>query len=105
MGMLSSSNRVVQLKLNHVFKIFHNLSPEYMHLNFTKVSTFHKYKTRGSPFNFVVPLAKGPARFTFYNTAIHHWNSLPNDIKSTQDFNVFKTLVKKHLSIQNINQF
>ena len=33
-GMLSSRDRVVQLKLNHVFKILHNLSPEYMKIFF-----------------------------------------------------------------------
>ena len=65
--------------------------------DFTRVSSFHKYNTRGSPYNFVVPLAKGQARFTFNSTAIHHWNSLPNEIKSNSDFNVFKKLVKKHL--------
>ena len=36
-------------------------------------------------------------KFTFYSTAIHHWNSLPNEIKSISDFNLFKKLVQKHL--------
>ena len=58
----------------------------------------HKYSTRGSSFNFAVPKSKGQARFTFYNTAIHHWNTLPNEIKNTNDFNMFKQLVKKHLA-------
>ena len=53
--------------------------------------------TRGSPFNCVVSLAKGQAKFTFYSTAIHHWNSLPNEIKSISDFKLFKKLVKNHL--------
>ena len=65
--------------------------------DFTRVSSLHKYNTRGSPFNFVVPLAKGQARFTFNSTAIRHWNSLPNEIKSISDFNLFKKLVKKNL--------
>ena len=58
------------------------------------VSSVHKYSTRGSSFNFAVPKSKGQARFTFYNTAIHHWNALPNEIKNTNDFNMFKQLVK-----------
>ena len=29
-------------------------------------------------------------RFTFYNTAIHHWNSLPNNITGISGFNSFK---------------
>ena len=97
-GMLSSRDRVVQLKLHHVFKIFHDLCPEYMKLFFTRISTVHRYSTRGSPYNFVVHQSKGQACFTFYNTAIQHWNSLPNDIKGTNDFVTFKELVKKHLS-------
>ena len=59
---------------------------------FTRVSSVHRYSTRGSPFNFVVPHSKGHTRFTFYNTAIHHWNSLPNEIKDIQDFNLFKKI-------------
>ena len=57
----------------------------------------HKYSTRGSSFNFAAPKSKGQARFTFYNTAIHHWNALSSEIKNTNDFNMFKQLVKKHL--------
>ena len=97
-GMISCQDRVMQLKLNHVLKFFHNISPEYLKLHFTRVSSVHKYSTRGSSFNFAVPKSKGQARFTFYNTAIHHWNALPNEIKNTNDFNMFKQLVKKHLA-------
>ena len=75
--------KLVQLKLNHVFKIFHNLSPDYMKMYFTRASSVHRYSTRGSPFNVVVPRSKVQARFTFYNTAIHQWNSLPNEIKNS----------------------
>ena len=35
-GMISCQDRVMQLKLNHVFKIFHNISPEYLKLHFTR---------------------------------------------------------------------
>ena len=96
-GMLSCKDRIVQLKLNHVFKIFNDTCPHYLKFDFTRVSSLHKYNTRGSPFNFVVPLAKGQAKFTFYRIAIHYWNSLPNEIKSISDFNLFKKLVNKHL--------
>ena len=71
-GMLPSRDRVVQLKPYQVFKIFQNLSPDCMKMYSTSVSSVHRYSTRGSPFNFVVPRSKGHARFTFYNTAIHH---------------------------------
>ena len=98
-GMISCQDRVMQLKLNHVFKIFHNISPQYLKLYFTRVSSVHKYSTRGSSFNFAVTKSKDQARFTFNNPAmIHHWNALPNEIKNTNDFNMFKQLVKKHLA-------
>jgi hypothetical protein len=91
-----------QLKLNHVFKIFHNKAPQYLKLHFTRVSSVHNYSTRGSPFNFVVPKSKGQARFTFYNTAIHHWNALPNSIKNTEDLNTFKKMVKQYLASDTV---
>ena len=85
-SLLSSRDRVVQLKVNQVFKNFHNLFPDYMKMYFTRVSSVHRYSTRGNPFNFVIPCSKGQARFTFYNTAIHHWNCLPNEIKDIYYF-------------------
>ena len=90
-GMLSCKDRIVQLKLNHVFKIFNDTCPHYLKFDFTRVSSLHKYNTRGSPFNFVVPLVKGQAKFTFF------FYILSNEIKSISDFNLFKKLVKKHL--------
>ena len=72
-------------------KFFHNISPEYLKLHFTRVSSVQKYSTRGSSLCFAVPKSKGQARFTFYNTAIHHWNALPNEIKNTNDFKGSRT--------------
>ena len=54
-------------------KIFNATCPHYLKFDSTCVSPLCKYGTRGSPFDFVVPLEKGQARFTFYNTAVHHW--------------------------------
>ena len=100
-GMLSVNDRVIQLKLNHVFKIFHNIAPEYLKVHFTRISAAHSHSTRGSPFNFVVPLCKGNGSHTFYNTAIHHWNSLPKNIKQIQEFSLFRKCIKTHLAGQD----
>ena len=60
LGMLSVKDRVTQLKLNHVYKIFHNKAPDYMCYKFIKVSDMHNHSTRDSTTNFVVPTMKGP---------------------------------------------
>jgi hypothetical protein len=99
-GLLSVKDRVIQMKMNHVFKIFQGTAPDYLNLNFTRTSSIHKYSTRGSPFNFIVPKIKGQASQTFYFTAIRHWNFMPNSIKETGNFPKFKHAVKKHLSDQ-----
>ena len=45
-------------------------------------------------FNLIVPKIKGQARHTFFNTAIRHWNLLPNSIKETNKSPQFKSAVK-----------
>ena len=91
--MLNTQDRVAQLKLNHVFNFnFNNTSPEYFTSNFTQVSSFHNYSIRGSPYNFFVPYSKNHSSFTFYNMAIHHWNSLPKQHQSHFKFKYVQTI-------------
>lgn len=97
-GFLSVDDRVQQLKLNLVFKIFHDICPEYLKFNFTRFSAIHQHCTRGSPFNFLVPKVKGLADRTFFFTAINHWNALPNSIKQIKSTHSFKLQVKTHLA-------
>ena len=99
-GLLSVKDRVIQMKLNHVFKIFQGTAPDYLNAHFTRITSVHNYSTRGSPFNFIVPKIKGQASHTFFNTAIRHWNLLPNSIKEINKLPQFKSAVKKHLSEQ-----
>ena len=70
--MISCQDRVKQLKLNHVLRFVNNISYEYFKLRFTRALFVHKHSSRGRTFNFAVPKSKDKARFTFYNTAIHH---------------------------------
>ena len=55
-GMLRVEDRVRQLKLNHVFKIYNEVAPEYLDSHFTKLIYTHRYNTRGSTTNFLVPI-------------------------------------------------
>ena len=100
LGLLNVKDRVTQLKLNHVYKIAHNTTPEYLTDNFTRVFERHTHNTRASEYNFVVSATSGLSSVTFYNTAIKHWNDLPSNIKSTTSLFLFKKLVKCHLSDQ-----
>jgi hypothetical protein len=56
-NLLRVEDRVTQLRLNHVFNIFHGSAPNYLTDNFIKVSSIHN-RTRFSEHNFVVPYVK-----------------------------------------------
>ena len=55
LGMLKVEDRIKQLKLKHVFKIYHDEVPEYLISHFIKFSNIHRYSTRGSSTNFILP--------------------------------------------------
>jgi hypothetical protein len=96
-GYLSVDDRVKFLRLCHAHKVFYNTCAPYLHDNFVRVSAIHKYNTRSSSFNFRLPKVKGAALSTFFNCAIHDWNSLPNEIKKIKHLNQFKSAIKVHL--------
>ena len=50
--LLNTQNMSRQLRLNHMFKIFHSLGPSYFNQFFTKISDIHSHATRSSSFNF-----------------------------------------------------
>ena len=100
LGILNVKDRVTQLKLNHVYKIFYHVAPDYICHNFIKVSDLYNHSTRGSMTNFVVPRIKGPECNSFFYTAISEWNSLANNVKYSENFSQFKRAVKRHLSSQ-----
>ena len=95
LGFLKISNRVKQLKLNHVHNILNNKCPDYMHKFFTKELSSHS--TRSSSMNYNIPSIKGCESTTFYYSGIKDWNSLPESVKNCNNKNRFKTNVKKYL--------
>ena len=56
---------VKQLRLNHVFGVFHATGPTYLQQFFKKTSATHSHRTRSSSLNFHVPRVSGPASKTF----------------------------------------
>ena len=79
LGLLNVKDRVTQLKLNHVYKITRNITPNYLSDNVIRVSDVHNYSTRHSEYNFIIPAS--PSN-TFFVTAIKNWNALSSNIKN-----------------------
>ena len=84
----------------HLFRIRHKLAPSYLLPNFKLISSAHSYNTRGSSNNSHLSrdLSLFPTGFAF--TAIKQWNSLPEDIKSIDVFQVFKKKLRQLLIAQ-----
>jgi hypothetical protein len=96
-------NRVKQLSLNIVHKLFYRQLPEYLLPYFVPSSTVHTYSTRNSQFNFVIPTVRNTiVSSSFSFNAVKAWNSLPNSIKSIADYQRFKRKTKSFL-INQIN--
>ena len=53
--LLDTQNRARQLRLNHMFNIFHSLGPPYLSQFFTKISDVYSHTTRSSALSFHVP--------------------------------------------------
>ena len=96
-GWLNVENRVIQLRLNHVHKIFYDNCSSYMKNNFNLVSQTHSYSSRNSSHNFHLPHVDSFTSATFYYNAIKDWNSLPSNIRNVKSKFTFKKLVKRHL--------
>ena len=102
--LLDTQNRARQLRLNHMFNIFHSLGPSYLNQFFTKISHVHNHTTRSSASNFHVPRVGSYTKKSFFYRATLDWNDLPSQIKSILDKNTFKYAIKKHLARSAITQ-
>ena len=96
--LLDTLNRSRQLRLNHMFNIFHSLGPSYFNQFFTKISDIHSHATRSSSFNFHIPRIGSYTKYSFFYQATLDWNNLPSHIKSISDKCSFKSTMKKHLA-------
>ena len=56
--LLSTLDRVKQLRLNHVFKIFNGSGPPSLTQNFTRASRSHSHHTQSSSFNFLYQVSE-----------------------------------------------
>ena len=76
----------------------------YINNNFTRVSNIHRYDTRNSNFNFVLPKREGHIGNTFYFNSIQFWNSLPKNVKTVKNFSHFKSALKKYLKLESTRE-
>ena len=89
-GMLSVPDRVSQLRINHVFNIYHGRVPEYLSENFN----INQGNTSGaSNLNFITPSANLCSTNNFSYNAIKDWNSLSISIKNVTNKEAFKNAV------------
>ena len=78
MRWLNVENRVKQLRLNHMYKIYYKKGPPYLGTNFVCSSDVRSYNTRSSNYNFIVPQCNSIMKQAFlYNTKL--------DLLSTRD--------------------
>ena len=89
-------NRVQQLKLVMVYKIFNGQCPNYFKGYFQQVSEAHNRNTRASLVDLRLPDYRSKlGRSTFLYTGGEEWNKIPNNIKGAQSVNGFKVQLKK----------
>jgi hypothetical protein len=93
-GYLNVNDRVSQLSLNLVHSIYYNRCPEYLKSHFTKIRDLHSHNTRGSEYNFVVPVTNTITQGTYYYNVIKDWNSMPDSLRSIEDKDAFKRSLK-----------
>ena len=95
-GLLPVEKRVGQLKLSHVYNIFHSNAPVYMKSNFHISNS----RTRNSVYNFNITRVGSFSKDSFYYTGAKLWNDLPLSVRSSQTRNGFKNSIKKHFMSQ-----
>ena len=98
LGMLNVENRVKQMRLNHVYRIYNDCCPEYTRDNFIQVSEVHGYSTRQSLHNFKIPSVNNISKSTFYYNAVQDWNQLPENIRNKKTLYGFKKYIKSFLN-------
>ena len=96
-GWLPMEYRVQQLKLGHMFKVFHKEAPSYLLGNIRLVREHHAYITRSSVHNFILPGINSAGKNCFYYTGAKIWNSLPAALKSITSLSHRKQCVRLHL--------
>ena len=105
LNLLSIEDRVAQLRLNHVFNIYHGSAPSYLSENFDLRSKSCRSTRSSSNLDFIVPRIKTCESEAFFYQAVKNWNDLPRDIKECKNREAFKKNVKEHLMKKGLDRF
>ena len=92
--MLNVNNRVKQLRLGHIHRVYYDKCQSYLKNNFERREDRMQYYTRSSSFYFNVPNVNNVSKQTFYYHVIVDWNSPPGKIKAVKNAHQYKLLVK-----------
>ena len=89
LGWLPFPRCVDFFKIMHVYEVKKAIAPSYICQNFKFVSETHSYGLRQSSLNFSLAGCTFPPR-SFTRSAICLWNSLPIELKETDDHKAFR---------------
>ena len=95
LGLLPVEKRVEQLKLNHMFNVYHRVAPSYIISEFQPSNS--TYETRRNTSTFILPSVKSFGINSLAYTGAKLWNMLPVSVKHTRGKHGFKKLVKEFL--------
>jgi len=86
------------------YKLKNCVNVFYFNEHFCTRNLLHNYNTSSAKDFYVNFTPKGNYGYaTFHFKSITYWNSLPIEIKSTNNFNGFKNKLKKHLLEKSLN--
>lgn len=96
-GWLPVADRVQQICLSHIFKIYNKTAPSYLCKEFRLACTLHSHNTRSSSKGLIVPTVGTHGKKTFSYNSTKFWNNLPNDTKNVDKIDNFKKKVRINL--------
>jgi hypothetical protein len=95
---LPVQKRVDSITLSHVFKVKHNIAPEYLKEHFIPADSVHSYSTRFRETGcYSIPKVKGFGMKSFSYNGCKLWNTLPTSVKNINKLADFKLAVRKQL--------
>lgn len=94
---MSVDQRLVYMNLLFIFKMIHNLLPEYMAEKISFVNDVHNYNTRNACDIYVPTVKKTSTQNSLFHKGLVIYNSLPHNIKNINSINIFKRNISQYV--------